>query len=118
MKNTIEISDELIASYVDNHVTVAERRFVLLYLSNHPDELESVLILTTAISMQEDEQKSIIRMPLKSGSLNRKTGIIHSAAAFAPEQEVKSNTVLSVKGSQASQVWKRLDGLAGEMQRI
>ncbi len=119
MKHTFDISDELIARYVDNQVTKFERDSVLRSLCNHPDELENLLVLTTAVSMLENDQRTIIRMPLKSGLLNRIDGIINSAAAFAPQQENNNdNATFSVKGSESDQIWKRLVRLSKEIEKI
>lgn len=82
-----EITDSLLAAYVEGNVTQTERDAVRRYLSDHPDELESI-----AIMMDEDYD-----LDLSNGTEiedmstpnvdNSFANICYSAAAFVPQKK-------------------------------
>lgn len=82
----MNISDELIACYIEGNVTAEERSFVRKYLCEHPEEYERVLCLMdndTVDYLGEQYEISDDRIPMNEISFS---DIAYSAAAFAPEQ--------------------------------
>ncbi len=77
----MEITDELIAKYVDGTATTEEATCVRQYLIQHPEERESILLL-----MDEHEDYLGEWEEDTFGNTKRSafTDIMMSAAAFAP----------------------------------
>ena len=81
----MEISDELLACYVEGTVTAEERNFVRKYLCKHPEEYERVLCLmdnnTVDYLGEQLEISDDCSIPMNEVLFS---DIAYSAAAFAP----------------------------------
>lgn len=111
----MEISDELIACYVEGTLTADERDMVRRYLCCHPEEYERVLCLMDndrADYLQEVTEVSGSRIPQHESSFS---DIAYSAAAFAPAQN--SQMILKVKANsaKAEEVYGRLKKISDEL---
>ena len=73
----MEITNELLAAYVENKVPDAERIQIREYLVNHPEELESLIIMMDEdydLSLPSDEiccEESCIESLISFHSINR-----------------------------------------------
>ncbi|MBQ2980141.1 MAG: hypothetical protein IJE18_08560 [Bacteroidaceae bacterium] len=82
----MEMSDELIACYVEGKVTPEERNFVRKYLCEHPEEYECILSLIDNDTEDYLGQQLPISADCISMNETSFSDIAYSAAAFAPEQ--------------------------------
>lgn len=82
----IEITNELLAAYAEGRVTSKERNAVRNYLSAHPEELESIMIMMDEdFDIELEQDKNI---DLLSCSDNSTSPLIsYSSAAFAPRNK-------------------------------
>lgn len=79
----MDISDNLLAAYVEGQITDAERNTVRRYLTEHPDELKCV-----ALMMDTDDDLDTEEFDVDTAPLQHKASfsdICYSAAAFVPE---------------------------------
>lgn len=100
----MNISNELLAAYAAGNVTNDERNAVRQYLAEHPQELESVMMM-----MDEDYELELYDADENDCFVNDQHGVdsFHdialSAAAFAPQMSCQShNTVLRTTGKRNS----------------
>ncbi len=82
----MEISDELIACYIEGTATPEERNFVRDYLSNHPEEYEFILHLMDDYSEDYSKEEETTSHNCISMNADGVCDIAYSAAAFAPMQ--------------------------------
>lgn len=114
----MEISDELIACYVEGTVTAEERNFVRKYLSEHPKEYERLLCLMdndTVDYLGEQLEISENCIPMNEASF---LDIAYSAAAFAPQRKklFKANEKLS--SLRTNGLYDRLSRMSNELDEI
>ncbi len=118
MSDNQKISDELITKYIENKVTAEERKLVLVYLMKNPDEIESILIQTNAMLLDDEDQKPTFNLSSAEGNNTYKINdIIYSAAAFAPltGKENKQHEKLKKRNPEA--IWARLENLSQELKK-
>lgn len=86
----IEITNELLAAYAEGRVTPTERNVVRNYLSAHPEELESIMIMMDEdfdIELEQDKNIDFVSCHDNSPS----PLISYSSAAFAPQEKSAVN---------------------------
>lgn len=59
----MEITNELLAAYVEGNISLEERKEIRKYLTEHPSQLESVMLMMDKDDYFEDESKVIIKSP-------------------------------------------------------
>lgn len=80
----MDISNELLASYSEGKVTESERCAVRDYLAEHPDEMETVMMMMDDdFDLQLDDDPDIEPLPSNNSS-GAFADISYSSAAFAP----------------------------------
>lgn len=120
MKLKMEITDELLAAYAEGNLTEPERNAVRQYLTENPEQLETVMMLMDKDSElcledgESGEEKAFLAE--SAGALAGAAslgGVLFSAAAFAPCTKMikKSKPPKLVK----SGFNKRLDGLLDDL---
>lgn len=110
----MEITDELIAAYIDGNVTVKERQGVRRYLAVHPEERDLVLVLMEGIEDCSDEVENSTTATLQQEQSF--TDIAYATAAFAPRRVVRqeSNPKVIVNKLQGRSL--RMSALWNELQ--
>lgn len=115
-KDGMEISDELIACYVERTVTAEERAFVRKYLCKHPQEYERILCLMDNDVIDYLGERIEVSDDCLSTDASSFSDIALSAAAFAPEQNRKViiNSKLNINRvgvlhNQLNNMWEELD---------
>ena len=84
----MQLSDELIARYVEGKTTLEERREVRRYLCLHPEEMENILFLMDDDAndylgeWSKEAEKSSTEIDVSFSDISL------SAAAFAPKQNM------------------------------
>lgn len=109
----MNISNELLVAYAEGKVLDSERSSVRQYLTEHPNELESVMMM-----MDEDYELEIIDEDnsmdlcdsIKSGGVNE---IVLSAAAFAPPK--RSSIFRQIRDDNKKDFATNLDSLIDEL---
>lgn len=114
----MNISDELIACYVEGTVTAEERNFVRKYLCNHPEEYERVLCLIDNDVVDYLGKQSEISDNCISMNETSFTNIAYSAAAFAPEQNNLFIPKQKSKLSKTNGLYDRLSKMSNELDDI
>ena len=109
----MEISDNLLAAYVEGHVTDAERHTARCYLTEHPEELKCVTLM-----MDTDDDLDTEDFDADTATLQSKgsfSDICFSAAAFVP----RSLSFAKKEGSPSKKVnttfSQRLDSLLNDI---
>lgn len=80
----MEITDSLLAAYVEGNVTQTERDAVRRYLTDHPEELETLTIMMDEdyeLDADDDSGVSDMAHISAAGSFS---ALCYSAAAFVP----------------------------------
>lgn len=111
----MEITNELLAAYAEGNVTEQERKAVRQYLTNNPEQLETVMMM-----MDEDydiDLQDNVEMEDAASGTNEDSfsDICYSAAAFAPRIKpmkaiIKRQEVVNKKSFN-----QRLDDLLDEI---
>jgi hypothetical protein len=114
----MNISDELIACYVEGTVTAEERNFVRKYLCNHPEEYERVLCLIDNDVVDYLGKQSEISDNCISMNETSFANIAYSAAAFAPEQNNLFIPKQKSKLSKTNGLYDRLSKMSNELDDI
>lgn len=114
----MNISDELIACYVEGTVTTEERNFVRKYLCNHPEEYERVLCLIDNDVVDYLGKQSEISDNCFSMNETSFANIAYSAAAFAPEQNNLFIPKQKSKLSKTNGLYDRLSKMSNELDDI
>ena len=83
----MEITEEIIAAYVEGNVTDAERKEVRRYLAVHPEMQDLVLALMDDSDLAEPQTRKASIKPLHSQQSY--SDIAFAAAAFAPRMEAE-----------------------------
>lgn len=110
----MEITDELIAAYIDGNVTAEERLQVRRYLSVYPEEQDLVLTL-----MDEVEDYSEVVDGETATALQKEqsfTDIAYAAAAFAPRKAISYGANSSVLMNKSRERHLRMSALWDELQ--
>lgn len=116
MRDNIEITDGLIACYVDNQVSESEREVVNLYLADNPDELESVMVMTTSMLLNEDAESLPEDFLQDCSAPNLDSDIVYSAAAFAPQKFHKATENFEIKSNSGESIFGRLANMLSEIE--
>lgn len=104
----MQISDELIACYVEGTATEAEQSIIREYHCKHPDEYERVLCLMDLDTKDHlNEQKQEVP-GLFGGHKASLSGVVYSAAAFAPQPKNTFSPKAMVKSSSVEGLYGRL----------
>lgn len=114
----MEISDELIACYVEGTLTADERDMVRRYLCCHPEEYERVLCLMDndrADYLGEQLEISDNCIPMNETSFS---DIAYSAAAFAPEQNKLFKSKKELQKAKTNELHDRLNRMSNELDNI
>lgn len=112
----MEITNELLAAYAEGNVSKEERDAVRQYLTEHPEELESVLMMMDDyydldIEDNQEEPDNTIQMVAKQSS----SDICYSAAAFAPRMVPMQHIVETPGHADKESFSDRLDDFLDEL---
>lgn len=111
----MEITNELLAAYAEGNVSDSERNAVRQYLADHPDQLETVMMM-----MDEDydidlEDKTEVEDVVSASDEGIFSDICYSAAAFAPRIVPMKNIIESPGHEDIGSFSQRLDDLLDEI---
>ena len=112
----MNISNELLAAYAAGNVTNGERNAVRQYLAEHPQELESVMMM-----MDEDYELDLDDAEENDSFVDGQHGgdsfhnIALSAAAFAPQMACLSHKSVSRTTSDRNSFNQQLDELLDDI---
>ncbi len=115
----MEITIELLAAYAAGNVSESERNAVRQYLTENPDEMETVMMM-----MDEDYELNLadetdVEDSAKTESEDSYSDICYSAAAFAPRVVPMNNHIVeSARHVDKKSFSKRLDELLDEIDSI
>ena len=112
----MKVSDELLAAYAEGHVSDAERDAVRKYLTENPDELETVMIMMDQdfdLSLDNASVRNLFDSQVGKDSY---ADLCYSAAAFAPSAMPKSiKRPIKPNPGKTSSFKSRLDNLLDEL---
>ena len=112
----MNISNELLAAYAEGNVTNDERNSVRQYLAEHPQELESVMMM-----MDEDYELDLDDAEENDFFVDCQHGadsfhdIALSAAAFAPRMSCMNHNSVSRKTGGRNSFSQQLDELLNDI---
>ena len=112
----MNISNELLAAYAAGNVTNDERNAVRQYLAEHPQELESVMMM-----MDEDYELELDDVGENNFLVDGQHGadsfhdIALSAAAFAPQMSCQNHNTVSRTTCKRNNFHQRLDDLLDDI---
>lgn len=86
----MEVSNELLAAYAEGNVSDAERDLVRKYLTDNPDELETVMMMMDQDFDLDLEDEPLTEQCEADVGENAMADVCYSAAAFAPRIKPKS----------------------------
>lgn len=114
----MEITIELLAAYAAGNVSESERNAVRQYLTENPEEMETVMMM-----MDEDYELNLadetdLEDSAKTESEDSYSDICYSAAAFAPRVVPMDSMVESARHVDKKSFSKRLDELLDEIDSI
>lgn len=111
----MEITNELLAAYAEGNVSESERNAVRQYLTDNPDELETVLMMMDEdYELEVDDEDDVgdhVQLNMKDSFSN----ICYSAAAFAPRVMPLKNFFNNPPIIEKSNFNKRLDDLLDDI---
>ncbi|MCM1220685.1 MAG: hypothetical protein NC548_39970 [Lachnospiraceae bacterium] len=84
----MNISNELLAAYAENTVSDAERSSVRQYLVEHPNELESVMVMMDEdyeLTLDDENEVYSSQGSMLMLAKNVHPNLYYSAAAFVPQ---------------------------------
>ena len=111
----MEITIELLAAYAAGNVSESERNAVRQYLTEHPDEMETVMMMMDEDYDLNAADETDIEESVLSESEDSYSDICYSAAAFAP-RVVPMKSVADSNGKADNKSFsKRLDELLDEI---
>lgn len=112
----MEISDELIACYVEGTCSSHERDEIRNYLAKHPEEYERILCL---LDRDKDDfditDEADIKAEVILNEADSFADIAMSAAAFAPNQ---SKFKMKPSKHEKSKLLSNLDTMLGELDKL
>lgn len=114
----MEISNELLAAYAEGKVTKDERLAVRQYLAEHPEELESVMIMMDDdFDLTLDDEDENVELGLSDTVMmaDSISNLQYSSAAFAPKREGSPHMAISVSSKGHAGFSKRLSSLMDEL---
>lgn len=121
----MEITNDILAAYVEGHVSDDERNAVREYIVENPSAMEDVLImldddfeLEPSLERYAPQQESTFFSPLDNGARKTSdTSLCYSAAAFAPIQTPKLHDIES-SGHVDNGIQERMDDLLSEIESM
>lgn len=112
----MEITNELLAAYAEGNVSNEEREAVRQYLTENPEELESVVMMMDDyydldVKDENDESGNTVSMVAKQSS----SDICYSAAAFAPRMVPMQPNIETPGHDDKGSFSERLDDFLDEL---
>ena len=111
----MEITNELLAAYAERNVSEHERNAVRQYLTDNPDELETmIMMMDKDFELEVDDEDDVgdrVQLNIKDSFFD----ICYSAAAFAPRVIPMNNTIKDPPKIGKSIFNKRLDDLLDDI---
>lgn len=81
----MEITNELLAAYAEGNVSKQERKAVRQYLTDHPEELESVMMMMDDFyDLDLDNEYKESDNTIETSTKQSNSDICYNVAAFAP----------------------------------
>lgn len=115
----MDISDNLLAAYVEGQITDAERNAVRRYLAEHPDELKCVALMMDTNDDLDTEEFDVDTAPLQHKASF--SDICYSAAAFVPNIVPRTNVLgnhIKTFGSKSKTTFsQRLESLLDDISK-
>ena len=112
----MNISNELLAAYAEGNVTNDERNAVRQYLAEHPQELESVMMMMDEdyeLDLDDAEENDfLVDSQHEADSFH---DIALSAAAFAPQTIFLNHNSVSKKTGDRNSFSQQLDELLDDI---
>ena len=111
----MEITNELLAAYAEGNVSESERNAVRQYLTDNPDELETLMIMMDEDYELEIEDKTEESEEIATPNNDLFSDICYSSAAFAPRSTPVSHHIKSPGHADNKSFNQRLDDLLDEL---
>lgn len=119
----MEITSELLAAYAEGNVSKEEREAVRQYLTENPEELESVMMmmddfydLTLDDDIEEVNEESVTSKVIPMVGKKPDSDIAYSAAAFAPRTVSMQPVAVTPGRTGNGSFTKRLDDFMSEIE--
>lgn len=111
----MEITNQLLAAYAEGNVSNEERNTVRQYLTEHPGQLETVMMMMDEDYELEVDDEDDVGDLAQSDTKDSFSNICYSAAAFAPCVMPLKNIFKSPPKLEKSNFKKRLDNLLDDI---
>lgn len=111
----MEITNQLLAAYAEGNVSKEERSAVRQYLTEHPDQLETVMMMMDEEYELEVDDEDDVGNLAQSNTKDSFSNICYSAAAFAPRVMSMKSIIKSPPKIEKSNFKKRLDDLLDDI---
>ena len=110
----MDITNELLAAYAEGNVSESERNTVRQYLTDNPDELETLMIMMDEdYEIEIDDETNEDRViPLNDDLFS---DICYSSAAFAPRSAPATRHIESPGHADNKSFNQRIDDLLDEL---
>ena len=113
----MEITNELLAAYAEGNVSESERNAVRQYLTDNPDELETLMIMMDEDYELEIENETEELEEITTPNDDLFSDICYSSAAFAPRSTPVSHYIKSPRHVDNKNFNQRLDDLLDELNK-
>lgn len=111
----MEITNQLLAAYAEGNVSNEERSAVRQYLTEHPDQLETVMMMMDEDYELEADSEDDVGDLAQSKMKDSFSDICYSAAAFAPRVMPMKSIIKGSPKLEKSNFRKRLDDLLDDI---
>lgn len=111
----MEITNQLLAAYAEGNVSNEERNAVRQYLTEHPDQLETVMMMMDEDYELEVDDEDDVGDRAQSNMKDSFSDICYSAAAFAPRVMPMKSIIKGPPKLEKSNFRKRLDDLLDDI---
>lgn len=112
----MEITNQLLAAYAEGNVSNEERNAVRQHLTEHPDQLETVMMMMDEdYELEVDDENDVGDLAQSNGVGNFFSNICYSAAAFAPRTMPMKKIKNSHPQTEKSNFRKRLNDLLDDI---
>lgn len=111
----MEITNQLLAAYAEGNVSNEERSAVRQYLTEHPDQLETVMMMMDEDYELEADIEDDVDNLAQSNTKDSFSNICYSAAAFAPRVMPMKSIIKGPPKLEKSNFNKRLDDLLDDI---
>lgn len=111
----MEITNQLLAAYAEGNVSNEERNALRQYLTEHPDQLETVMMMMDEDYELEADSEDDVGDLAQSKMKDSFSDICYSAAAFAPRVMPMKSIIKGSPKLEKNNFKKRLDDLLDDI---